>query len=175
MFFSFWNETLIGNKLWCACAREQSGHRLRCRISHSCQVLGAWYWHLAWHKLPVRHSACLSLIAPASILTVLSLLAAASAAPGPRRICLLVRPDIQAFMGNCPNFCDFARIFVIWCTFRASLSCLPNCKQHQGWIKVRFSVLFRTDSLRTSEMGFVSRAKIGRWKHGRVGYSWMVQ
>ena len=68
MFFSFWN--LIGNKLWCTCAREQSGHRLRCRISHSSQVLGAWY--------------CLSLIAPASILTVWSLLAAASAAPGPR-------------------------------------------------------------------------------------------
>ena len=67
VFFSF---CLIGNKLWCTCAREQSGHRLRCRISHSSQVLGAWY--------------CLSLIAPASILTVWSLLAAASAAPGPR-------------------------------------------------------------------------------------------
>ena len=116
MFFSFWNETLIGNKLWCTSAREQSGHRLRCRISHSSQVLGAWY--------------CLSLIAPASILTVWSLLAAASAAPGPRcwrrssksftfccaavKQCYYCRLDKSRFAQISGRLWKIARIFVIW-------------------------------------------------------------
>ena len=35
---------------------------------------------------------------------------------------------MPGFLWFCPDFCDFARIFVIKCTFRALLSCLPNGK-----------------------------------------------